>query len=145
MEIISHETVIYRLRSTTRSGVIRELLSKLKGYGHIKTIKDAYVAIMQREHESSTYVGKGIAIPHAKGYFANRVFCALGISGKGVNFGGECAYIVVLMVSSPEQTRDYIKYLTLFAKIFSRNDVIHGVKYANNTKDIVNIINNTKV
>jgi mannitol/fructose-specific phosphotransferase system IIA component (Ntr-type) len=54
------------LQSTSKEGVILELLETLKNAGQISDLNTVFRDIMARETLMSTGIGDGIAIPHGK-------------------------------------------------------------------------------
>ena len=64
-EILTEESIILDLKSTTKEGIIQELVDKLYDTGSI-TLKSKFIkALKHREKIGSTSIGYQMAMPHA--------------------------------------------------------------------------------
>jgi mannitol/fructose-specific phosphotransferase system IIA component (Ntr-type) len=119
-DFICFEAIIPELKATERNGVIRELVAALDKAGRLGkgNSKDIVKAIIKREKEASTGMGKGVAVPHVKHKEINKVVAAIGQSGVGIDFAAldkQPVYSVILLISpmnSPEE------HLQAMEKIF---------------------------
>lgn len=82
-------TIEMNIAAKTKDEVISELIDRLDQDGVLND-KEAYrEAIYAREAMSTTGIGFGIAIPHAKSPAVNRPRVAFGLSKEGVEYGSE--------------------------------------------------------
>jgi len=67
-EFICFDAIIPALQATDRDGAIAELVSALVKAGKLSAgqAKDVTKAVVKRENEASTGMGKGVAVPHVK-------------------------------------------------------------------------------
>lgn len=65
-ELLKEDTVILDLSATSKEQVIDDLAAKLNEAGRLKDKELFKQAILKREEQSTTGIGEGIAIPHAK-------------------------------------------------------------------------------
>lgn len=119
-DFVCVEAIIPKLESTDRDGVITELVSSLSAAGKIpkSRAKDMAEAVIHRENEASTGIGKGVAVPHVKHSSVKNVVAAIGCSTEGVDFSSldkQPAYSVILLLS-PENAPD--KHLQAMENIF---------------------------
>ena len=120
-DFICFDAVIAELGSSDRDSVIVELVSSLDkagklGKGNCKKITKAMI---ERETEASTGMGKGIAVPHVKHKAVKDVVGAVGLCGAGIDFSAldkQPVYSVILLVS-PVDFPD--KHLQAMEKIFT--------------------------
>lgn len=122
-DFVCFEAAIPELQTTDRDGVIAELVSSLDRAGQFKRGKrqDIIDAVVQRENEASTGMGKGVAVPHVKHPAIKDVVAAVGLSGSGIDFSAldkQPVYSMILLISpmdNPDkhlQTMEYVfKYL----------------------------------
>jgi mannitol/fructose-specific phosphotransferase system IIA component (Ntr-type) len=119
-DFVSTDAIITELTSTDRDGVIAELVAALDKAGCLgqdncdKIIK----AVIKRENEASTGMGKGVAIPHVKHSAVNEVIATIGKSTAGIDFSSldkQPVYSVILLIS-PAAHPD--KHLQAMEKIF---------------------------
>ncbi len=113
--VLSSELTKIPLRSTTKEGIIWELLEVLKNAGKTTDTDRVFHDIMSRERLMSTGIGDGIAIPHGKTAGTNRVLCAFGTKPEGVDFksiDGQPADIFFLIVSPEDDPAIHLKFLS---------------------------------
>ena len=115
--LFSSETITMDLKGETKDEVIQEMADLLEADGVLKD-KEAYIqAIYEREKQSTTGMGMGIAIPHAKTSAVKVPRAAVGISKKGFDFDsedGKPAHII-FMIAVTE--KDQNLHLDTLAKL----------------------------
>ena len=77
-------------------------------------------AVIEREQRSSTGVGGGIAIPHARTNCVSKVDVALAISPAGIDFDsldGKPCHLVFLVVAPTDASTRYLDALASIASI----------------------------
>jgi mannitol/fructose-specific phosphotransferase system IIA component (Ntr-type) len=119
-DLVCFEAVIPELQSKDRDGVIGELVNALDKAGRIGRGNADKItrAVIKRENEASTGMGKGIAVPHVKHKAVKEIVAALGQSGKGIDFAAldkQPVYSVILLLSPAD---DPDKHLQAMEKIF---------------------------
>ncbi len=103
-QFVSFEATIPQLQARDRDGAIAELVSALVVAGKIsaESAKDVTKAVIKREDEASTGMGKGVAVPHVKHSAVKKVVAAVGHSGTGIDFAAldeQPVYSVILLIS----------------------------------------------
>lgn len=115
-EIISESTIVLNLRSKTKSGVLKELVSHLQMDAEARDI--LLKTLMKREEMGSTGVGKGIAIPHARTLLVKEFTLIIGLSKKGIPFDahdGKPSNLFFLLIAPPQEASN--SYLIALGKI----------------------------
>jgi mannitol/fructose-specific phosphotransferase system IIA component (Ntr-type) len=103
-DFVCFEAIIPELKTTDRDGVIAELVWALDKAKRLKRGKcdEIISAVIKRENEASTGIGKGVALPHVKHPGVKDVVAAVGKSSVGVDFSAldkQPVYSVILLVS----------------------------------------------
>ena len=119
-DFICFEAIIPELKTRDRNGVIRELVSALHkanrlGKGNCEEI---IKAVIKRENEASTGMGKGVAVPHVKHKVVKDVVATIGQSSVGIDFSSldkQPVYSVILIIS-PVDNPD--KHLQVMESVF---------------------------
>jgi mannitol/fructose-specific phosphotransferase system IIA component (Ntr-type) len=99
--------------------------------------------VIAREHEASTGIGKGVAVPHVKHSSVKKVVAAIGCSTDGIDFSSldkEPAYSVILLLS-PENNPD--KHLQAMENIFKnlqKDDFRRFLRQAQSTEAIKEVL-----
>ena len=103
-EFVCFEATVPVLAGTDRDGVIAELVSALAEAGRVPSdsADEIAQAVIQRENEASTGMGKGVAVPHVKHPSVTDVVAAIGQTETGVDFSAldeQLVYSVILLIS----------------------------------------------
>ena len=119
-EFVCFEATIPELQATDRDGVIMEMVSALAQAGKIsnESAKEVTKAVIKRENEASTGMGKGVAVPHVKHAAVKNVVAAIGQSSAGIDFASldeQPVYSVIVLIS-PVNNPD--KHLQAMENVF---------------------------
>jgi mannitol/fructose-specific phosphotransferase system IIA component (Ntr-type) len=122
VDFICFEALIPELKSRDRNGVIAELVSALYKAGRLGKGKgiceEITKAVIKRENEASTGMGKGVAVPHVKHKAVKDVVAAIGQSSAGIDFSSldkQPVYSAILIIS-PVDNPD--KHLQVMESVF---------------------------
>ena len=113
-QFVCFEATVPQLESTDRDGVIAELVAALVQAGRLPAAAQAEIteAVIQRENEASTGMGKGVAVPHVKHAAVDDVQAVVGQTGAGVDFSSldeQPVYSVLLLVSPPDNPDRHLR------------------------------------
>jgi mannitol/fructose-specific phosphotransferase system IIA component (Ntr-type) len=103
-DFICFEAIVAQLQASGRDDVIKELVLSLEKAGKLSKglSKDIAKAIITRENEASTGMGKGVAIPHVKHKSVKEVIGVVGLSSAGIDFlalDKQPVHSVILLIS----------------------------------------------
>ena len=121
MDFICPEALVGQLKSSQRDEVIAELVAALKDAGAIgkNNCKSLTEAVIKRENEASTGIGKGVAVPHVKHKAFKNVVATIGVSDVGIDFASldkQQVFSVILIISPAD---DADKHLQAMESIFA--------------------------
>jgi len=117
---------------TQKEATIEYLLGLVVESGRVEDRQAALDALLAREEETTTGVGMGIGIPHAKTEAVNRPSLAFARSETGVDFGsmdGEPATLIFLILVPKEGGEDHLEILSSLSRALMHDDVrerLHG-------------------
>jgi len=119
-DFVCSEAIVAELKARDRDGVIAELVEALHQAGRLGSARPEEItkAVIKRENEASTGMGKGIAVPHVKHAAIKSVTAAIGRSSVGIDFSSldkQPVYSVILLLS-PASNPD--KHLQAMEKVF---------------------------
>ncbi len=105
-EFVCFDAVIPQLQATTRDEAISELVAALAKAKRIPADLTAEItkAVIKRENEASTGMGKGVAVPHVKHAAVKNVVATIGQSNQGIDFEAldeQPVYSIILLISPP--------------------------------------------
>ncbi len=119
-DFVCFEATIPELKAKDRDGAISELLTSLDKAGRLGKAKceEIIKAVVKREKEASTGMGKGVAVPHVKHAGIKNVIAVVGQSSSGIDFSSldkQPVYSVILLIS-PASNPD--KHLQAMENVF---------------------------
>lgn len=106
-EIMSDEAIVLGETATTKDGVIEDLVQRLEKTAAITDKNGFKEVIYDREKESTTGIGMGIAIPHGKSAYVLKPTVAFARSQDGVEWhslDGKLAHMI-FMIAVPENSQ----------------------------------------
>jgi mannitol/fructose-specific phosphotransferase system IIA component (Ntr-type) len=123
VELFPPSLVISDLKAKDKKAALREMLQHLVVQNRLKEDagKKAEKAIQKRELQGSTGIGKGLAIPHAKGCgFIKEMVGVFARSREGVPFeavDGGLVHVFFLVLSPEEQASQHTEVVKRIAKL----------------------------
>ena len=144
-DIVVTEAIRARLESTTRDEAIRELVTALADAGAIakSRIDDMTKAVITREKQATTGIGKGIALPHAKLKGIRKPIATLGCSADGIDFNSldsKPVFSVILLLSSPDNPDEHLEAMETIFRHVQREQFRNFLKQATTNEAIVDLI-----
>jgi mannitol/fructose-specific phosphotransferase system IIA component (Ntr-type) len=122
-DIIVTDAIVPKLKATTRDEAIVELVEALAAAGAVpkKSVQEITKAILKRESQATTGIGKGMALPHAKLKGIKKPIGTIGCSSAGIDFSAldsKPVYSVILLLSSPDNPDEHLQAMeTIFKQV----------------------------
>ncbi|OCS85069.1 PTS fructose transporter subunit IIABC [Caryophanon tenue] len=117
-QLLTANTIQLDLQATTKEAVLEELADVLVAAGHVEN-RDGYVAdLLAREAQSSTGIGEGIAIPHAKSASVMTPAIAFGRQVHGIDYNsldGQPATLFFMIAASEGANNEHLETLSKLA------------------------------
>lgn len=140
-DFICFDAIIPELKTRERNGVIKELVSALHKVGGLGkgNCEEIIKAVIKRENEASTGMGKGVAVPHVKHKAVKEVVATIGQSSSGIDFSSldkQPVYSVILIIS-PVDNPD--KHLQVMESVFKHLQEEKFRKFLRQSKDAAEI------
>jgi PTS system fructose-specific IIC component len=114
-ELLKRDTVIMNLTASNKEAVIDELVEKLNGANRLNSKAEFKEAILKRELQSTTGIGEGIAIPHAKTKAVKQPSICFGRSVSGINYeslDGQPAHLFFMIAASEGANNTHLETLS---------------------------------
>ncbi|MDX8345250.1 fructose-specific PTS transporter subunit EIIC [Rossellomorea sp. YZS02] len=143
-ELLTEETIQLHLSSQTKDGVIDDLVSVLDKSGKLQDRKEFKKAILNREAQSTTGIGEGIAIPHAKTSAVKSPAIAFGKSEDGVDYeslDGAPAHLFFMIAATEGANQTHLEALSRLSSMLMDMDVRQALLKAKSKEEILEIIN----
>ena len=144
-DIVCVETVNPDLAATDRDGVIKELVAALEKAGKLGSSNAATIAraVIKRENEASTGIGKGVAVPHVKHKSVDGVIAAIGCSSEGVDFSSldkQPVYSVILLLSPSDNPDRHLQAMESIFKNLQKDDFRRFLRQAQTAEQIHEVL-----
>ena|SRR3989338_1960734 len=144
-EFLCAKAIMIDLKGTNKNEIIEELVDALVDAKAVeKKHKTKLIEVLlTREALGSTAIGQGVAIPHGKCDFVNKLVAGLGISKKGVGFDsldGEPAYIFFLLIAPIDSAGPHLKALAKISRLLKDKYFRENLKVAKDEKSIIKLI-----
>src|SRR5512140_1885058 len=140
-DIIVADAVVPELEAKTREDAVLELVKSLAAAGAIpkKSVDDVTKAILARESQATTGIGKGVALPHAKLKGIKKPLATIGRSSEGIDFSAldsKPVYIVILLMSNPDNPDEHLQAMETIFKHVQR-DIFRKFLRQSQTKEAI--------
>lgn len=138
-DILLKELMIMDLQGTTKEGVIDEMISGLSANGIINDAAVYKEGIMKRESQTSTGLGDGIAMPHAKNKAVIKPAVVFAKSAAGVDYAsldGQPAHLF-FMIAAPEGANNvHLEVLASLSRLLINPDFTASLKKAKTPEEV---------
>ena len=107
-DVLNKNVMLFDLQATDKEGVINEMVQSLLDNGVVTDFETFKTGIMNREAQTSTGLGDGIAMPHSKNEAVKEATVLFAKSNKGVDYASLDGQPTDLffMIAAPEGAND---------------------------------------
>ena len=107
-DVLNKNVMLFDLKATDKEGVINEMVQSLVDNGVVTDFDTFKAGIMNREAQTSTGLGDGIAMPHSKNEAVKEATVLFAKSNKGVDYASLDGKPTDLffMIAAPEGAND---------------------------------------
>ena len=144
-DIIVADAIVPELKAKTRDDAITELVESLASVGAIpkKSVKDIIKAVMTRESQATTGIGKGVSLPHAKLKGIKKPVGTIGRSSEGIDFAAldsKPVYSVILLLSSQDNPDEHLQAMETIFKHVQRDIFRKFLRQSETREAVVDLI-----
>jgi PTS system fructose-specific IIA component/PTS system nitrogen regulatory IIA component len=146
-EFVIREAISADIKARQKDAVIREMVENLRLAGYFKSneSEDVVKAILKRELLSSTGIGDGVAIPHAKHPSVNQLIGTVAVAPSGVPFDSvdsEPVYVLVMLISPQERPSEHLRALEGVSRCLKDKNFVQSLRQATSPQQIWELIGN---
>lgn len=138
-DLLIKDAMIMDLKATTKQAAIDEMVEKLYQVGRISDIKTFKDGILAREAQTSTGLGDGIAMPHAKNAAVKEATVLFAKSQAGVDYealDGQPTYLF-FMIAAPDGANDtHLQALAALSRKLVDADFVASLKQASTPDEV---------
>ena len=138
-DLMIKDAMIMDLQATDKKGAIDEMVQKMYNAGRISDIETYKQGILAREAQTSTGLGDGIAMPHAKNAAVKEATVLFAKSNKGVDYealDGQPTFLF-FMIAAPEGANDtHLQALAALSRLLIDPDFVGKLKEAGTPEEV---------
>lgn len=142
IDLLVKDAMILNLRATTKEGAIDEMIASLLANNRINDAATFKKGIMHRESLTSTGLGDGIAMPHAKTTAVNEATVVFAKSTNGIDYDsldGQPAHLF-FMIAAPEGANDtHLQALANLSRLLIHPDFVLSLKEAKTAEEVISL------
>ena len=144
-DIMVADAIVPEFKARTRNEAIDELVESLIRAGAVakKSAASITKAILAREAQATTGIGKGVALPHAKLEGISKPIGTIGRSSEGIDFAAldsKPVYSVILLLSNPHKPNEHLQAMETIFKHFQRDMFRKFLRQSQTTEAIIDLI-----
>ncbi len=144
-DIVCFEAIVPELQAKGRDSVITELASALDKAGKLGDgdCKKITRAVIRRENEASTGMGKGVAVPHVKHPAVKNVIAVIGQSSTGIDFSAldkQPVYSVILLLSPADNPDRHLQAMESIFKHLQKDKFRKFLRQSQNAEQIEDLL-----
>ncbi|WP_078430101.1 PTS fructose transporter subunit IIABC [Alkalihalobacterium alkalinitrilicum] len=142
-QLLKKDTMLLNLKSTTKAQVIDELVDQLDRAGRLNDKEGYKKAILAREEQSTTGIGEGIAIPHAKTAAVKTPAIAFGRSQNGVDYealDGQPSHLFFMIAASEGANNEHLETLSRLATYLMDTNFRNAILEARTEEEVLQAI-----
>ena len=142
-DLLTEDTIVLDLKARTKKEVIEELANVLENTGKLYDRQTFIEAIFAREAQSTTGIGEGIAIPHAKTKAVRTPAVVFGRSKEGIDYDaldGKRSHLF-FMIAAPEGANDtHLEALSRLSTLLMDTSFRSEIENASSKQQIIQTI-----
>lgn len=126
------------LTARTKAAAIDELLAAV-AFDDEPQRAAARAAVLAREAEVSTGIGRGVAVPHGRTPAVQRHYCAFGVATHPIawdSIDGGPSRVIFLCVSAEHDAAAHIRVLSQVARVLNNSTTRHTLESAKRPEDV---------
>lgn len=141
-ELLVPEVMILDLKAETKQAAFEEMINRLYEAGRITDKKVFLEGILARESQTTTGLGDGIAMPHAKNSAVKMPTVAFARSTAGVDYqamDGQPVHLLFMIAVPANANNTHLEALASLSRYLLQDGFMDKLKQATTPDDVVNL------
>ncbi|QTQ39795.1 PTS fructose transporter subunit IIABC [Lactobacillus taiwanensis] len=139
-DLLSPDLMIMDLKATTQEEAIKEMADLEVKQGVVNNEDEFIKSIWAREKESTTGIGEGIAMPHARNKYINRAAVLFAKSPKGIDYkalDGQPVHLFFMITAPAGADNTHLQALAKLSSLLINPDVVNALKAATTPEEVI--------
>ncbi len=146
-DLLTAKTIVLNAKAKSKEEIIKKAVATINNSGAIKNIDEYSKLVFLREKKSTTGVGEGIAIPHAKGDCVKKPALAALVIKDGVDYealDGEKVQLLFLIAAPNTESNVHLDVLARLSNLLMHPEFKDNLIKAKTNKEFIKIINDAE-
>ena len=141
-DVLDEQSVTLELRARECDEALRAIIATMRCEGSAETVEKLFAEVLARERVHSTFMGRGVAFPHARTNLVNQICLGIGRSRAGVSFGpnGELAHLIFVIAVPQRMITDYLTCVGALARLSSDDKTRAALDEAKTPGEFVEVL-----
>lgn len=142
-DLLTEDTIVLDLKARTKKEVIEELANVLEKTGKLHDRQTFIEAIFAREAQSTTGIGEGIAIPHAKTKAVRMPAVVFGRSKEGIDYDaldGKRSHLFFMIAAPEGADNTHLEALSRLSTLLMDSSFRSKIENASTKRQIIQAI-----
>lgn len=144
-DFVCFKALVKQIEARDRDGAIAELVAALDDAGRLEggNRQEIIKAVIKRENEASTGMGKGIALPHVKHGAVKDVVATVGKSLVGIDFRAldkQPVYSVILLISPLNNPDRHLQAMEMIFRYLQQDRFRKFLRQAQTAEEIHDLL-----
>ncbi len=147
IDLLNKKSINLNLKSSDKTSVINELVDLVDASGNLNNKNEYKQEILVRESKSTTGIGEGIAIPHAKTKAVKKACLASGVSKTGIDYDSldGAPSNLFFMIAAPDGANDtHLEVLSRLSTILMDENFRSSLINASSADEFLSLIDKTE-
>lgn len=141
------EAVSLKLQGKEKAEIIDEMVALLDGAGALNEAKLYREEIWNRENQSTTGIGMGIAIPHARTSAVKTPMVAVGVSQDGFDYDaldGKPVHVIFMIAAGGDDGDLHLRILSELSKRLMHPEFVKAITSSKSKEELVGLLRETE-
>ena len=141
-DLLDERHVTLELKGPTRPETLREIIATMTTAGVLGEAEKFLADVVAREEVHTTFMGNGVAFPHARTDLVNEIVLGIGRSAKGVPFGekDELAHLIFVIGVPKRMITDYLVCVGALARLTKGPDERAALMEAKSATELIELL-----
>ncbi|MBI0110331.1 fructose-specific PTS transporter subunit EIIC [Lactobacillus sp. W8093] len=141
-DILAPESMIMALKATNKEDAVKEMADLEVKTGIVNDEDEFIKSIWARENESTTGIGEGIAMPHARNKTINKARVLFAKSEKGIDYNsldGQPVHLFFMITAPDGADNTHLEALAKLSGLLIDPDLVSALKKAQTPEEVIQL------
>ena len=141
-DILAPESMIMALKATNKEDAVKEMADLEVKTGIVNDEDEFIKSIWARENESTTGIGDGIAMPHARNKTINKARVLFAKSEKGIDYNsldGQPVHLFFMITAPDGADNTHLEALAKLSGLLIDPDLVSALKEAQTPENVIQL------